>query len=51
MKMSPTAHNAPEFKELRKMFSGINSTKSKATEKSIRRHGSKSKALSKMKHD
>ena len=40
-KMSPTAHNAPEFKELRKIFAGINSTPSKALEKSKRRMAEK----------
>lgn len=48
-KMSPIAHSAPEFKELRKQFQGINSTTKGSVEKSIRRHGSKTKALEKMK--
>jgi hypothetical protein len=49
-KQSPAIHNLPEFKAARKAFQGINSTPKKAVEKSIRRHGSKQKALEKFKH-
>lgn len=42
-KMSHIAHTAPEFKELRKTFQGINSSPSKAVEKSKRRMAEKMK--------
>ena len=47
--MSPTAHNHPIFKDLRKQFEGINATTKGSIEKSKRRHESKTKALSKFK--
>ena len=43
-KLSPTIHNQPEFKELRKRFQGINATTKGSIEKSKRRH-SKHQAL------
>lgn len=43
--MSHAAHTFPEFKSIRKQFEGINSTKKNSTDKSIRRHTAKTKAL------
>ena len=48
-KMSPTVHNRPEFKEVRKAFQGINSTPKIAREKSIKRHEAHAKVLEKVK--
>ena len=45
MKQSHAVHNFPEFKELRKQFQGINATSKSSTEKSIKRHTAKHKAL------
>lgn len=42
-------HTSKEFKELRKSFQGINSTRKGSFEKSVRRHNSKAKALNKYK--
>lgn len=42
-KTHPVIHTAPEFKKLRKVFQGINSTSKGSVDKSVRRH--KSKAL------
>lgn len=48
-KMSPTIHNNPEWKQIRKTFQGINATTKGSIEKSKRRHDSKQKALNKFK--
>lgn len=48
-KISPILHSSPQFKELRKIYAGINSTNKGAIDKSIKRHGSKMKALDNMK--
>lgn len=40
-KTPPIIHNAPEFKELRKKFQGINATSESSKAKSIKRHMAK----------